>query len=468
MENSKLIILLNTLSKSEIRAFGHFLQCKLFNQRENAIILFSYIKAELKSSKPKLDKKTVYAALFPNVPYKDRVIQDMMYHLTVPLDKFLTFIKMYDNEGDELIALCKAYRERSVLQLFETAVSKTASIQNSSKLRDSEYHHRNYLLQQEQYKASTQKGRGHQNNLNDVATSLDISYFANRLRQSCYMLSHQSVYNIAYDFTLVDEIIKEVNRKQLLHIPAISIYYYCFLAQRYPDQLEYYNALRNTLVAHANLFTLTEMKDIYLLAINTAIRRFNLGSSELIPDLLELYRSGIEQKILLTNNVLSRFTYKNMIALALYTTKYDWAKEIMETYTNLLEPRYREISYQFNIAKYHYSKGEYSDALQLLFLLNSNDDVYMNINTKILLSRIYYEQNELDALDALIDSFKKALSRKKEIMGYHLESYRNFVQSLNKLVQLNSYDRIAKRKLLKEIENTQPIADKYWFLKQLE
>lgn len=467
MEKSKLLLIMNSLDGVEMKAFGHFLSCKLFNQRENAIQLFEYLRTELKSSKPKLDKATVFKQLFPNEPYKDKTIRDIMYQLKVPLDKFLAFSKLYDNNGDEMLALCKAYRERNMLKLFETAASKTSSIQKESKRRDSEYHQRNYLLQQELYYASTQQGRGHMTNLNDVTTSLDISYFANRLRQSCYMLSHESMYNISYDFTLVEDIIKEVNRQDLLHIPAISIYYYCYLAQRYPDQLEYYNALRNNLVTHSNLFTISEMKDIYLLAINIAIKTYNQGSVELIPDLLELYRSGVEQKILLTNNVLSRFTYKNMIALALYTKKFDWAKEIMDAYTELLEPAYREISYQYNLAKYHYSKKEYSNALQLLFLLNSNDDVYINISTKLLLSRIYYEQNELDALDALIDSFKKTLSRKQKIMGYHLESYRNFVFCLNKVVQLNRYDKSAKKKLIKEIENIQPLADKNWILKQL-
>lgn len=468
MQDSKLLTILNSLDRTEIKAFSHFLSCKLFNKREPPIRLFDYLKNELKSPKPKLNKKTVFRKLFPNQPYKDRTIQNLMHQLTVPLDKFLTFRKLHDNQGDELMALCKAYRERNMLKQFEIAVTKTTASQENSTLRDSEYHHRNYQLQQEQYHASTQKGRVDVTNLNDVTTSLDISYFANRLRQSCYMLSHQSVYNIDYDFTLVEEIIKEVNRKDLLHIPAISIYYYCYLSLRNPDQLEYYNAFRTELIRHVNLFTLAEMKDIYLLAINTAIRKFNQGSPELIPDLLELYRSGVDQKILLTNNVLSRFAYKNMIALALHTGKFDWAMEIMNSYTHLLEPKYREISYQFNLAKYHYTKGEYSDALQLLYLLVSNDDVYMNINTKILLSRIYYEQNELDALEALIDSFKKTLSRKQEIMGYHFDSYKNFVLCLNKLVQLNPYDKSAKRRLLEEVENTQPLADKFWFVEQLK
>ena len=452
---------------AEIKAFNHFLSCKLFNKREGAIRLFDYLKVELLASQPKIKKEEVFSQLFPNESFRDETMRDLMFQLTSPLYRFFAYQKLYENKEDELIALCKAFRERNMQKLFKSTASKTVSTQQASKLRDSEYHQRNYLLQQEQYYASTQKGRGDMTNLTDVTKSLDISYFTNRLRQSCYMLSHQSVYNIDYDFTIVEEVIKEVNRKELLHIPAISIYYYCFLAQRYPDQLEYYKSLRNNLVTHAKLFTVFEMKEIYLLAINIAIKAYNQGSIERIPDLLELYRSGVDQKILLNNNVLSRFTYQNMIALALYTEKINWAKEIIDNYTVLLESAYRETTYQYSLAKYHYSKKEYSEALHLLYLLVSNDDVYININTKILLSRIYYEQNELNALDALIDSFKKTLSRKQKILGYHHTSYKNFIQYLNKLVQLNPYDKPARQRLLQEVENTQPIFDKFWFVKQL-
>lgn len=467
MKKSKLVLILKSLNKTELLAFNHFLACKLFNKREPPIQLFNYLKAELKSSKPKLDKEAAYKRMFPGVPYEDKAMRSIMHQLAAPLDKFLAFSKLYDNDGDELIALCKAYRERNMLKLFESAVTKTTSIQDRSKYRDSEYHQRNYLLQREQYYASTQKGRGLETNLDRVAQSLDISYFADRLRQSCYMLSHQSVYNISYDFTLVEELIKEVERQDLLHIPAISIYYYCYLAQRYPDQLEFYNSLRNNLVSYSNLFTIAEMKDIYLLAINIAIKTYNQGSVELVPDLLELYRSGVDQKILLTNQVLSRFTYKNMIALALFTEKFEWAAEIMEAYTPLLEPEYREISYQYNLAKYHYSKGAYSDALQLLFLLDSNDDIYTNISTKVLLSRIYYEQQEFESLDNLIQSFKKTLSRNKKILGYHFKSYKNFVNYCYKLLQLNLFDKSAKKNLLEEVKTEQPLLDKFWFMKQL-
>jgi len=456
MKDSKLVLTLNTLSKEDLLAFHHFLRCKLFNKREDAIRLLDYLRQELKTTKAKLNKELIFKELFPEKSYSQRAVRDMMAYLSGPLNQFLVYKKLHAHREDELIALCKAFRERHLFKQFETTTKKVIAHQRQSPLRDSEYHYRNFRLEQEKYYSSTQKGRADKTNLAEVAKSLDISYFA-----------HQSVYNISYNFRIVDEIIEEVKQQDLLHIPAISIYYYCYLAQVFPENVSYFKALRNILITNVGLFRKEEMKDIYLLAINIAIKRNNQGHRELIPDLLELYQSGIDQKILLNNNVLSRYTYKNAIAVALTQKRFAWIEDFMAAYTPLLETEYRDITYQYNLAVLHFEKKEFEKASSYLLKLTSNDDVYINIDTKILLARIYYKQNNITDLMALIESFRKVLSRKKKILGYLHKRYSNFLICLNKLVAHNPYDKAARLALLEEIESIQPLAYRSWFVEQL-
>lgn len=466
MDNSKLVLVLKTLDKAEMRAFRRFLMSKIFNQRQPVFNLFEYLREELASSKPKLDKETVHKKLFPEKPYLDKPVRDVMSYLFTALEKFLAFEVMHKDRKNELLALCKSYRQRNLLKLFGTTSEKLLTMQEKSANRDIHFHQTNYELAQEQYYALIKKGRAQATNLQEVTQSLDISYFANRLRQSCNMLAHQSVYNTTYDFGMIKEIIKEVERQNLLHIPAINIYYYSYLAQTTEDNYDYFKALQQSLVTNAGLFDIAEMKDMYLLAMNVAIKKLNKGATELIPDMLELYKSGVEQKILLTNNQLSRFTYKNIIALALYLKHFDWVTQFMNQYTRMLAPDFRDVTYQYNLARQHYAKKEYSEALQLLFLQTSSDDVYVNMDTKMLLARIYYEQKDQDALDALVDSFKIFI-RRKQIISYHRLSYQNFINCLTKLATLNPYDKPARSALVKDVETLEPLPDKLWFLEQL-
>lgn len=467
MRKTKLIQTLTSLNKEELRLFRHYLSCKLFNKREAPIQLFDYLLIELKRSNPNLQKEYVFHQLFPDKPFSEHEFQYLTSYLSVPLNQFLAFQKLHRHQEDESIAMCHAFRERGLLKQLETSLKKATGLQQKSPLRDSEFYYRNYQLEQERYYASTQKGRADTTNLPEVVNSLDISYYAQRLRQSCYMISHQNIYNISYDSTVVEHILEEVKRKDLLGIPAISIYYNCYLALVQPDKVIHFKALKQLLIDKSGLFTIFEMKDIYLLAINIAIKRYNQGDRSIATDLLDLYRSGIDQKILLTNNILSRFTYKNIVVLALTQKLFDWAESFVKDYHSLLGKDYREVMYQYNLAKLHAEKKEFGEALKYLMLTDNSDDVYINIDTKMLLARIYHEENNLDALLPLAESFRKILNRKKKILGYHYVSYRNYLQCINKISALNPYDQAARIALLEEINNTKPLPDKHWFLEQL-
>ncbi len=466
MEKSKLVLVLKSLDQEELRVFKLFLTSKLVNQHEQVEALFDYLRSQLKVRKPDFSKKKIFELLFGNKPYKDKPIRNLMSYLLKRLERFLIHQEMHQKKNAELLALCQSYRKRNLHKLFDQTVRQAEEMLAKSASRDVQYHQWNYELEKEKYNALTQQKRASANNLQVVSDRLDISYFADRLRQSCVMLAHQTVYSTSYDLGIVSLVVQEVEKRELQHVPAIGIYYYLYLAQINEDNIAFFKQMQHTLIASVQLFEKDEMRDIYLLAINIAIKNINKGRLELMHELLALYQSGIEQGVFITNEVLSRFTFKNIVAVALRLRKFEWVEQFIKTYKMNVEAPYREVTYSYNLARMHSTKKEYAKALKLLAVTALSDDVYINLDTKILLSRIYYEQNELDALELVIQSFKAYIQRKKMI-GYQRSIYQNFISSINKLVSLNPYDRVAKKALLEEIEATPLLADKYWFLEQL-
>ncbi len=466
MHKNKLIRVFNSLSGNELRLFKRLLESKMYNQNPEVLALFNHLRFQATKDNPNFSKEQIHEKLFAGTPYNEKHVRDIISYLFKALEKFLSLHEYQIDPERELLNLCRAYRKRSLPKLFESSVKKAKQLIENGK-RDVEYHEFSYQLQWEKYQATfTKKGRAKSNNLQQVSDSLDINYFANRLKQCCVMLSHQSVFNISYDMGPVDSVIKEVERKELLHIPAISIYYFGYLAQTNTENLQYFKALQKSLNTSAELFEIDEMKDIYLLAINIGIKNLNQGNLEFISDLLEIYKSGVENRILLTNNQISPFSYKNIIALALRVKQFDWVEKFINDFRNSIESSNSEAIYSYNFAKLKYEKKEYKEALYLLLQTSSTGDLYVSLDTKILLSRIYYEQNDLDALENVVESFKIFIRRSK-IISYHKISYCNFLNSLIKLIALNQYDKAKKIKLCKEIEQLQPLPDKYWFLEQL-
>ena len=57
--------------------------------------------------------------------------------------------------------------------------------------------------------------------LQEISDTLDVTYLADKLRQSCLIHAHQTVYQTDYDIGMLDEVLKYVEQKHFLEIPAI-------------------------------------------------------------------------------------------------------------------------------------------------------------------------------------------------------------------------------------------------------
>lgn len=454
------------MNDEELRLFKRFVHSKHFNQHKKVVNLFELIRPKLRYVTFELSKLDAFNHLFPKQSYNDKKIRDVMSYLYTVLEKYLAFSDLHRKESSELISLSRSYRQRQLWKQFDTTVKRTSKILENSPVKDMNFHYQSYQLEQERYFALIDKKRSTETNLQQVVNSLDVSYFANRLRQTCSMLSHKNVFKTEYDLGIIEEIIKEVKRKELFRIPAIGIYYYVFLALSNADNPKHFKELQRELSTNGHLFDKEEMKDIYLLVINSRIRHINQDRHDLMSETLELYKAGIEKGYLLTAGQISRFTYENTITVALGLEQFTWAKDFLERYKGFLDPIYQKETYHKSLAKLNYAEQNYDLALQYLMTTALSDDVYINFDTKILMAKIYFEQGNIDALDSLVSNFQVFI-RRKQTMSYHRILYQNFINSLKKLSLLNQFDRKAVLGLTNEIELLNPLPEKDWFLKQL-
>lgn len=466
MKDSKLIATFKTLNDEELRQLYKFIHSPLFNQHKQVIQLFNLIRIKLRNKTFKLDKSTAFNQIFPGQSYDDKKIRNIMSYLFQVLESFLAYLNLHRLKSSELIELAKSYRTRQLWKQFDATAKQSTIALNHAPIKDVSFHYQNYQLEQEKYYASIDKKRTTETNLQAVTDSLDISYFANRLKQTCSMLSHRNVYKAEYDFGIINEIIKEVNRKQLYKIPAIGIYYYVYLALTETDNKQHFKQLQKELIANSHLFTKEEMRDIYLLGVNIGIRYINKNIYDLLSETLEIYKNGVEKGYLLTNGQISRFTFKNAVSIGLRLERHDWVKQFIEQYKDLLDPNYKEETHCYNLAKLKYSTRKYDEALQLLKKNALSDDVYVNLDTKILLAKVYYELEDFDAIESLISSFQ-AFIRRKQAISYQRSNYQNFINALRKLVNLNQFDKAARNTLTDDLKALNPLPEKYWFLKQL-
>ena len=141
-------------------------------------------------------------------------------------------------------------------------------------------------------------------------------------------------------------------------------------------------------------------------------------------------------------------------------------------------PEIRENAFTYNLAAYHYAKGDYASALIQLHNVDFTDPSY-HLGAKIIQLKSYYELDETEALYSLVEAFQKYLSRNRQISDYRKRANKNLIKLTKKIYKFRmeqSTLRISNLKTkLKQlhqlIEETEPLANKSWLkevLRKLE
>jgi hypothetical protein len=93
-------------------------------------------------------------------------------------------------------------------------------------------------------------------------------------------------------------------------------------------------------------------------------------------------------------------------------------------------------------------------------------EVFINLDVRRMLLKSYYELEEWSALDSLPGSFKVYLRRQKGL-GYHRESYLDFIKYTRKLMQTSGKRNSVKWQLATQIAATEAVAEREWLLGKL-
>ncbi len=466
MENSRLLKIFQHLTKKELRELGKFVRSPFHNQRTDVILLYEYlIKALKKPEKSQLKKIEVFPHIFPDEPYIEKKIRYTMSFLYQAIKAFLAYQTYASDPVNQQLLIVQALRKKKLGKLFEQEFRIASNLLDQQPFRNANFHFQNYQLQQERYLETMSQTRGTALGLETASKHFDDFFIAIKLKQSTHALAHQTLQLSSFRPQWLPEVLNHLSQKTNPSSPAISIYYQCLKMLIETDTLPYFQQFRQLIEQHSHCFPKSELKDLYIFALNYCIKRLNAREDFFKREAFELYKTGIEQAIFFENGSLSRFTYKNMVAIALGLKEYNWVARFIENYKPFLEKKYRESTYCFNLALLHYKQENYSKAMELLQKV-STSDVLNNLNARRMLARIYYDQGDLEPLYSLLDSFQNYIYRKKDL-GYHRDLYLNFIRFTRRLLQAEGYAPAQLQNLVAEIEATRNVAEKDWLLEQL-
>jgi len=465
MLKSRLLTVFTALNAAEKASLRKFVSSPYHNNREDVIVLLGFLMKNYQNPKA-LEKSIAFDVVFPlAAKYDDFKIRQAMTFLLRLMEQFLIFERIKSQPIRQKIILTEIYREKKLPRLFQKTVQKAEKLLEQNPLRNAQYYESAFQIQLEHYAMTSEEKRVAPLNLQRMNDLLDIRFIAEKLRRTCLTIAHKNVSNFNYEIEWLSEIEEIIRRKELLSIPVIAIYYYTFKSLAEEDA-SHFKELKKHLFQHSNLFSRVELRDLFILTINYCIKKINNDQVKFLQESFDLYQAGLEYDVFLQDGYLSRFTYKNIVTIGLKLGEFQIVENFIHSYKNQLAPKYREGNFSYNLALFYYSQKEYQSAMQLLLQVEY-DDLFLNLDSKNMLMKMYFELKEFDALESLLGSMQNNLLRKKAI-GYHKDNYRNIIHFTKKLLKLNPFNVTQKAKLRLEIEQSQPLTERKWLLEQLD
>ncbi len=461
----RIIKLLKSLNKAERSSFSRFLDSPYHNRRTDVKELYEQLQIYLEKGKL-LSKEELWQKCFAQKAFDDRQLRYLMSYLSKLFEQFITVEASLSNAFTGKMELVRHLGRRFFYQLQESSLREAKKVLDKQPYQQAEYLFQSYEYCLEQAQLSSAYRPDQSPDFPALEQAFEQAVLAMKMRQKVWSLNLQTVYKKKEKSSLLDRFVNDLDLADIGDHPAILIYWHAAQFLEHSRHEQHFQYFKSLLFSHSAIFPHEEARELYLLAINFGVHRINQGQKSFSYDVLDLYKAGLKQAYLLTNGVLSRFTYHNIVTAALQIDETAWAKSFSEEWMPKLERRFRERMYNFCRAKIAYATQEYDEALALLQQSNYHD-LLLNLGARTLLLKIFFDQKEWDALDSHLDAFNVYL-RRKAGLSYQLIRYQNLIRFTKKILNIKFQGQPKIDALKKQLVNEKILTERNWLLACLE
>lgn len=473
--SNKLVSLLTAFSKHELNSFKKFLNSPFHNENQELIKLFYLIDMYLRGSEKEqkdnpLNKESVWKVIFPKKPFKDVKIRRLSSDLIKLAYSFLAHTNYQKKYLSEQMSLLSALSKPSLQKHFEHAYVQAEQLLEKNVLRNADYHLSGYSVNTKIF--NFPKDLGSKNKLFSYLEKsdyhLECFYITKKLEGYCAYISYRNVIAFDAEIVLPLSFIEYVESSIYIREPSVRAYYLVTKMLLAPQEESYFVDLKQHLENNKNRFTLQELDVFYIHLKNYCIdTKINKGKTEYFTKLFEIFQTLLTEKIIFKNGIISTQNFKNIVTVGLHIKEYDWVENFIQTHSVNLPKEHRENALTYNLAKVYISQKKYDKVIEQLREVEYKNHVYA-LGGKLILLKTYYELQEYQPLDSLIDSFRIYIRRNKIISREVKQQYLNMLRFVKKLSGTIVGDKKSIEKIRSQIDKCKALAGKKWILEKVE
>lgn len=466
MKKNKLHDIFQTITQVEWRPLLDYVASPYFNKDAELVRLGQHIHQLWKKGFPadSTAPAPLWAALYPDRDYDPKAMSYLMSNMVALVERYLGQRQWESELLAQETRQLRAFGQRKLDKSYRKVHAEATATLAQTTLRDKTYYQACLALAEaENDHFNHQNIRQRNPHLAQLGDALDQYYLHSKLPLFCHLLNEQRTlgtpppplhWPAPPQLAPPQPADGEVRRAYAL--------LFTLLGQAGAD-VALFQTFRTTLPRVRDRLSANDLIGLYSMAINYCLVEINKGNREYADQLLELYEEGLGQGLLLVNDELSPWMYKNIVKLGLGLRRFGWVEQFLHQYTDKLPADQRDDARYFNLADLHYHQQDFDAAQDYLNKVEFSDPAYKH-GAKLMLLKIYFEKNETEAFFSLAASYKLLLLRDRSLAEDIRMANSNFVRLAGKLFKTPTNDPAAREKLAAEIARTKRINGRNWLM----
>ncbi|MBK7443760.1 MAG: hypothetical protein IPI65_20230 [Bacteroidetes bacterium] len=423
---------------------------------------------ELKQSGEKATKLSVYQQAFQKKSYHRQMMNNYLSDLKQLLTSYIQLNWINQKTDVQHFVLAEAYLKMGLLEQFENESEKTQS-GNELLSADTFYYQIKTKQLVDEYQATQIKKRRY-DLLEPVIDDFTTYFLLEKVRMYCELVNRKNLRNQDFDHLKMEQFLQfyfNENNTENTNL-LLALYYSVLTFLRFPNDEAAYGIYKQKLQSGISMAHPQTARELCLYGQNQCIRHINKNNAFYLKELFDLYNLMLENNILYEGAYMTQYTFKNYVTVALRLKAFDEAEQFVVNYQNRLHPAQQFNAYHYNLAAVYFEENHYADAMKMLNAIQITDPVYY-LDSRCILLKIYYHENDFEALASLYDSVRVYLLRLKQMPKKQSDLYKFLFLHTYKLSRIKLRSRVEPmsslqpelHKLMQKIDTTD-VANKGW------
>ncbi len=474
MKNSKLIVFLKTLSSTEMREWGKYIEANSTKNVESTMLFFEYLQKQYpKFEEAKIEKELIAEKLYPEEKNGVKKIDNLIYKFWSILENYLVMKEIENQPRQKELFLLDALKYRKLDKYFFKKADELEK-EWTENIKDGAENYLNlYKLKMGKLTHSNFKEKKNVDELRKAERDLEKHYLSSRfIMNAGTVITKEQIIDkqVVRRIIDIDKLIELVDQKEICKDGFLK-YYYEVYEESVKEKFEI-KKLKSKIITYKNYYqslSNSEKIDVSNILLICLLKHYNNGNLEALNEIHELNKFMAEKKILIGKNYTIEIpNFHSIVNIACAVGKTEWAISFVDNYKKYLKTEYKEDVVSIAKSSIYMREKKYEKVLQNLAQVKFQYITDQLISRTLLLISYF----ELDNYEVMFinktKSFRLFLLRNKEISDKSRKSFNNFIKYINKLYDIKYKNGSHKIKLIKkEIEKENEIVYKSWLFEKI-